>query len=101
MSNPAPTPDHPTLKLAKEAFPSKRFRATEFRGQSTLIVEPADLHEVMAWLKKSRGYNFLSDVGGIDYLNYPAKTIGRFAVFYNLIAFERDDRFFVKVFLDP
>jgi len=98
-----PTPDHPTFKLVKDAFPNKRFRATEFRAQSTLIVEPADLHEVMAFLKNDpqAAYNFLSDVGGIDYLNYPAKTIGRFAVYYNLIAFGRDDRFFVKVFLDP
>ena len=35
-----PTLDHPTFKLVKEAFPGKKFRATEFRGQSTLIVEP-------------------------------------------------------------
>ncbi|MBX3377168.1 MAG: NADH-quinone oxidoreductase subunit C [Phycisphaeraceae bacterium] len=96
-------PDHPTFQIVKDAFPGKRFRATEFRGQSTLIVEPADLHEVMAFLRNDPRtvYNFLSDVGGIDYLNYPAKPLGRFAVFYNLIAFDRDDRFFVKVFLDP
>jgi NADH-quinone oxidoreductase subunit C len=96
-------PDHPTFQIVKEAFPGKRFRATEFRGQSTLIVEPADLHEVMRFLRNDprTAYNFLSDVGGIDYLNYPAKPLGRFAVFYNLIAFDRDDRFFVKVFLDP
>jgi NADH-quinone oxidoreductase subunit C len=98
-----PTADHPTFKLVKDAFPGKRFRATEFRGQSTLIVEPSDLHEVMSFLKNDprAAYNFLSDVGGIDYLNYPAKTIGRFGVYYNLIAFDRGDRFFVKVFLDP
>ncbi|MBC7835964.1 MAG: NADH-quinone oxidoreductase subunit C [Phycisphaerales bacterium] len=98
-----PTPDHPAFKLVKEAFPSKRFRATEFRAQSTLIVDPADLHVVMAFLKSSPGadFNFLADVIGIDYLNYPSKTIGRFAVVYNLISFARDDRFFVKAFLDP
>lgn len=102
-TKPLVTPDHPTFKIVKEAFPGKRFRATEFRGQSTLIVEPADLHEVLLFLRDNARtrYNFLSDVAGIDYLNYPAKTIGRFAVVYNLIAFERDDRFFVKTFLDP
>jgi NADH-quinone oxidoreductase subunit C len=95
--------DHPTLKIVREAFPGKRLRATEFRGQTTLIVEPGDLHEVMAFLKNEPrcDYNFLSDVTGIDYLNYPAKMPGRFAVVYNLICFARDDRFFVKVFLDP
>lgn len=98
-----PTLDHPTFKLVKEAFPSKKFRATEFRGQSTLIVEPADLHEVMAFLKADprAEYCFLSDVVGLDYLNYPAQMPARFAVLYNLVCFSRDDRFFVKVFLDP
>ncbi|MBX3357248.1 MAG: NADH-quinone oxidoreductase subunit C [Phycisphaeraceae bacterium] len=98
-----PVLDHPAFKLVKEAFPDAAFRATEFRGQSTLIVEPGDLHKVMAFLKQDprANYCFLSDVVGIDYLNYPAKTIGRFAVVYNLVCFDRDDRFFVKVFLDP
>jgi NADH-quinone oxidoreductase subunit C len=95
--------DHPTFKLVKDAFPGKRLRGTDFRGQSTLIVEPADLHEVMAFLRDDprTQYNFLSDVVGIDYLNYPAAMAGRFAVVYNLIAFARDDRFFVKTFLSP
>lgn len=105
MTTPANTPnlDHPTFAVVKAAFPGKKFKATEYRAQSTLIVEPADLHEVLAFLKSDprADYNFLSDVGGIDYLNYPAKTVGRFAVFYNLISFARDDRFFVKTFLNP
>ena len=93
--------DHPSFKLVKGAFPNKRFRATEFRGQSTLILEPGDLHEVMVFLKDELDYGFLSDVFGIDYLNYPGEMPGRFAVGYNLICFDRDDRFFVKLFLDP
>ncbi len=99
----APTLDHPAFKLVKARFPDKKFRATEFRGQSTLIVAPADLHEVMAFLKSDPAgdYNFLSDVIGIDYLNYPAPQPGRFAVVYNLLSHSRDDRFFVKVYLDP
>jgi len=98
-----PNLDHPTFARVKEAFPAKRFRATEFRGQSTLIVEPEDLHEVLAFLRDDEAtkYNFLSDVIGVDYLNYPAEMPGRFGVIYNLIAFDRDDRFFVKVYLDP
>jgi NADH-quinone oxidoreductase subunit C len=98
-----PNLDHPTFARVKAAFPTKRFRATEFRGQSTLIVEPEDLHAVLAFLRDDEAtkYNFLSDVIGVDYLNYPAEMPGRFGVIYNLIAFDRDDRFFVKVFLDP
>ena len=98
-----PNLDHPTFARVKEAFPNKRFRATEFRGQSTLIVEPEDLREVMAFLRDDEAcaYNFLSDVIGIDYLNYPAEMPGRFAVVYILRSYSRDDRFFVKAHLDP
>lgn len=98
-----PHPDHPTFKVVKEAFAGTRLRATEFRNQSTLIVEPADLHKIMAFLKNDPrcAYDFLSDIAGIDYLNYPAKTIGRFAVLYNLCSYSRNDRFWVKTFLDP
>lgn len=98
-----PNLDHPTFKLVKEVFPDRALRGTEFRGQSTLIVEPQDMHAVMSFLKNDErcDYNFLSDVIGIDYLGYPSPTIGRFAVVYNLCSYERDDRFFVKVFLDP
>jgi NADH-quinone oxidoreductase subunit C len=107
MADATPAPktvlDHPTFKVLKEAFPAKRFRGTDFRGQSTLIVDPFDLHEVMAFLRDDARtqYNFLADVVGIDYLNYPSTMLGRFSVVYNLVAFSRDDRFFVKTFLDP
>jgi NADH-quinone oxidoreductase subunit C len=95
--------DHPTFAAVKGAFPGKKFRATEFRGDSTLIVEPADLHAVMTFLRDDPAcaYNFLSDVLGIDYLGYPAQMPGRFAVVYNLVSYPNDRRFFVKVFLDP
>jgi len=98
-----PNLDHPLLPVLKQAFPAKRLRATEFRGQTTLIVEPADLHTVLAFLKNDPrcAFNFLSDIAGIDYLGYPTKTVGRFAVSYILQSFSRDDKFFVKVFLDP
>ncbi len=95
--------DHPALAAVKKAFPDAKLRATEFRGQTTLIVEPHALHDVLAFLKTNPAcnYNFLSDVAGVDYLNYPAATLGRFAVIYNLLCFDRDDRLFVKTFLNP
>lgn len=96
-----PKLDHPTFALIKQIFPNKKFRATEFRGCSTLIVEPSDLHEVMAALKNQAGYDFLVDVVGIDYLNYPTKTLGRFAVAYPVRNLAKDDLFFVKTHLDP
>lgn len=102
-SKPKGTVTHPTFQRVKGAFPGAKLRASEFRGQPTLVVDPGDLHAVMKFLRDDEAckYNFLSDVIGIDYLDYPAKTLGRFAVVYNLCAYERGDRFFVKVFLDP
>lgn len=95
--------EHPVFAILKDAFPGKKFRATEFRKQPTLIVEPGDLHAVLTFLKNDSrtAFNFLCDIAGIDYLNYPAKTVGRFACLYNLLSHGRDDRFWVKVFLDP
>ena len=105
MATPANTPvlDHPALAIVKERFPAKKLRATEYRGCTTLIVEPADAHEILAFLRDDprMKFDFLSDVCGIDYLGYPAPTIGRFAVVYNLCSYPRTDRLFVKVFLDP
>jgi len=98
-----PNMNHPTLARVKAAFPGAHLRATEYRNQSTIIVEPQDLLAVMTFLRDDAEckFEFLSDVFGVDYLGYPSETIGRFAVVYNLCAYERDDRIFVKTFLDP
>lgn len=98
-----PTLDHPTFKRVKAAFSSAKLRATAYRDQSTLIVEPKDLHQILAFLRDDDEckYNLLADVIGVDYLGYPSKMPGRFAVVYNLCSYSRDERFFVKVYLDP
>src|ERR1043165_883356 len=73
--------DHPVLPILKGSFPQVRLRATEFRGQTSVIVEPSDLHAVLRFLRDDPrcNFQFLSDVSGIDYLNYPAAMPGRFA----------------------
>lgn len=98
-----PNLDHPVFAILKERFPGAKLSGTEFRNRSTLIVQPADLHEVMSFLKSDDRlrFDFLSDVVGVDYLKYPAKTLGRFAVIYLLESTERNDRFAVKAHLDP
>src|SRR5436189_1884813 len=95
--------DHPTLPLVKAAFADVKFLATEFRNQTTLIVPNEHLHRVLRFLRDDPGcdYNFLSDVTGIDYLGYPSKTPGRFAVLYLLVSFANQRRLNVKVYLDP
>lgn len=97
-----PNLDHPTLPVVKEQFPGVKFLATEFRGQTTLVVPAPNLHDVMQFLRDDErcSYNFLSDVVGIDYLNYP-KPIGRFGVVYMLLSHQHDRRLHVKVYLNP
>lgn len=96
-----PTLDHPAFAAIKERFADRSLRATEFRGQSTLIVSPDDLHDILAFLRNEQGFDMLSDVLGVDFLDYPQPMPGRFAVVYILISTTRNDRFFVRVHLDP
>ncbi len=95
--------DHPTLPRVKAAFSDVRFLATEFRGQTTLVVPKDQLHQVLRFLRDDPecDYNFLSDVTGVDYLGYPAKQPGRFAVVYLLVSHARGRRLTVKTYLDP
>ena len=94
---------HPTFDLVKKAFPGKKFHATEFRGEATLIVEPQDLHDVLYFLRNDDdcNYDFLSDVTAVDYQGYPVATMGRFAVVYILLSTRTGSRFQVKTHLDP
>ncbi len=103
MTTHTPQLDHPTFAFVKDAFPGKRFKATEYRGDSAIIVQPADLHDVLTFLRDDSrcNYDFLSDVYGVDYQNYPAPMPARFCVGYNLASTTRQDRFFVKTFIDP
>ena len=106
--------DHPTLPIIKEAFPDAKLFATEFRGQTTLIVEVPVLHSLLRFLRDDdrTKYDLLSDIAGIDYLRYPKPThapeglpAGRFACIYNLTATgtsgPESKRLFIKVLLDP
>lgn len=99
----APNLDHPVFAIVKDRLPGLGLTGTEFRGQSTLIVPALNLHRVMAFLRDDEAcsFDFLSDVVGADYLDYPSPQPGRFAVIYNLCSTARNDRFFVKVYLDP
>ena len=98
-----PNLDHPTLPHLKEKFPGAGLRAAEFRGQTSVLVPAAILHDVLRFLKEDPrcDYNQLLDVAGVDYLNYPGHTGGRFGVVYNLVSHRDNNRLFVKVLLDP
>ncbi len=103
MDDHAPNDAHPTLAVIKEAFAGRGLTAATFRGLTTVVVPSAMLHEVMTLLRHDErcAYDFLSDVSGIDYLDYPAKMPGRFAVVYNLVSTTLNHRLLVRTHLEP
>jgi NADH-quinone oxidoreductase subunit C len=97
-------PDAPGLELIRgeiERDHEGAVLATSFdRGQAALIVDPACVLDVLAWLRDTpaQGYSFLSSVHAADYL--PAEP--RFGVHYELLNRERVERVRVKAMLaDP
>jgi NADH-quinone oxidoreductase subunit C len=97
-------PDAPGLELIRgeiEADHPGAVRETSFdRDQPALVVDPAQILAVLAWLRDApgQGYTFLSSLHAADYL--PAQP--RFAVHYELLNRDRVERLRVKAMLaDP
>ena len=99
----ATKPDHHAILRIKEGVSGIQLRTTEFRGDTTIVADPRDVHRVLRFLRDDPecNYDLLCDVTAIDYLDYPAKMIGRFAVIWLLANTETASRIQVKTFLDP
>ena len=48
---------------------------SEDRGETTLVVETAQLREAALYLRDERGFNFLSDIVATDYLGWNDRTV--------------------------
>lgn len=73
---------------------------SEFRGDVRYVVPADQLFDVLATLKQS-GFDYLADIAGIDYLNYPGAT-DRYGVVYCLANTETAERVTIKTFVnDP
>jgi len=98
----ARTLDHPSLPQLKARFPQMKLLAGEFRGQTTVVVPLESIIEVATFLRDDPQlrYALLSELNGVDYLNYPGAT-HRFAVNYGLVSIAHTRRLWLKVFLDP
>ena len=94
---------HPTLARIKACLSDMQLRSTEFRGDITIVADPSDFHSLLRFLRDDPecNYDLLCDVTAVDYLDYPAKMIGRFAVVWILASTENSDRIRVKTFLNP
>jgi NADH-quinone oxidoreductase subunit C len=73
--------------------------ASEFRGQSRVIVARDQLLEVMRSLKGDHGFDLLVDVTCVDYLNY-RDAANRFGLVYLLANTATNERLTVRVYLN-
>ena len=91
-------PDAPGLELiaheVNDRHPEAIVGTTFEHGQAALLADPAQIREILGFLKDSPGheYRFLASVHGADYL--PAEP--RFAVHYELLNMPRVERLRVK-----
>ncbi len=69
----------------------------EFRGETTIVVDPAKIADVCLFFRDTEGleYNFLADLAGIDY--YPQEP--RFAVYYQLYSMHYNRMLRLKAYL--
>jgi NADH-quinone oxidoreductase subunit C len=93
-----------TTEKLEQRFPGK-FTTSEFRGQRRIVISaentPEIIIDVMLYLKHECGFDYLCDIAGIDYLNYPNVT-DRYGVVYALTNLTTGERIFVKAFTnDP
>jgi NADH-quinone oxidoreductase subunit C len=93
---------HSALAPLKAKFPEAGLKAAEFRGMVTVVVPREKIIEVAQFLRDDLAlrYDMLAELNGVDYLNYPGAR-DRFAVNYGLTSVSRNDRLWLKVFLNP
>lgn len=72
-----------------------------FRDNVRVRVTPDAAKPALAFLKSDLGFDFLCDIAGIDYLNYPNAT-DRYGIVYSLTNSRTGERLFVKTYVnDP
>jgi NADH-quinone oxidoreductase subunit C len=98
-----PAPAHPFLPLIKANFAGVKLSVQEFRAQVTLITPASHVKAIARFLRDHPecDCNFLTDIGGVDYLDYPAPQPARFAVVHNIQSHSRNLRIRLKTYLQP
>jgi NADH-quinone oxidoreductase subunit C len=73
--------------------------ASEFRGDTRIVIGKSQLFDAMRLLKDERGFDLLVDVTCVDYLNY-RDARDRFGLVYLLANTETNERLTVRVFVN-
>jgi NADH-quinone oxidoreductase subunit C len=85
------------VALLQDKFPDDVVEVMEFRGDTTVVVQPERIVEICTALKDGHdtGFKYLSMIAGMDY--HPASP--RFGVVYNLYSHKHHNRITLKAFL--
>jgi NADH-quinone oxidoreductase subunit C len=85
------------IAAIQSRFPNAK--VSEFRGQSRVIVANDSLYDFLSFLRDEQGFDFLSDITCVDYLNYRDAT-DRFGLVYMVVSTFTNDRITVRTFLN-
>ena len=96
----ATTPS-PVLPALQQQFGDAIRSSHEQHGDATAVVARESLVEILTWLKTQPtwDFNFLMDLGAVDYLKYPEPQPERFAVAYHLYSLAKNHRIRIKVYV--
>ncbi len=81
------------VEKLKGKFGASVLAEVEHRGETTVTVEAGEIVEICTYLRDDCGFNFLSDLCGVDYLG----RTPRFEVVYNLYNISTKSRLRVKI----
>lgn len=85
-----------TIEKLNERFGQTLIEVTVYAGEHTILVDRNRIVEIAEFLKSELGYNYLSDLGGIDRFTEE----DRYEVFYNLVSIEKGKRLRLKIRVD-
>ncbi len=71
----------------------------EFRGMVSVTIEKKEIVNAVK-AAKDAGFEMISDIFGLDYLEYPGHQGKRFTVAYNLYSIAQNERVFIRVNVD-
>ncbi len=92
-----PTVSNPTQLAVQGKFSAAVFEATEAHGEITLVVGPAAIVEICAYLKHQEHFERLSSVTAVDW--WPREP--RFEIVYHLHSMAKNLRARLKIRVGP
>ncbi len=92
-------PEGKLVERVAETLQTLEGQQAEFKGMVSVTVAKKQLVEAVR-VAKDAGFEMLSDIFGIDYLDFPGHQGQRFTVAYNLYSVSHNERLFIRVNLD-